>query len=174
MLKNNKIIFDYTFLSGGPRYLSHLRVCDKHRNVVCRPIYGTRPDKTCLRGFRHNEPQTSLLSYRDYLENWNFNCYKFTYGTFQKANNKGADQSVRMRKLFCTCVIRNTPKTGFLASRPIYLFDFWALSSPLNSPDLQWRDIFLQRIPTGQYFYILCCLFYLHSFLVAKLLSHVI
>ena len=33
--------------------------------------------------------------------------------------DKGADQAARMRRLVCACVIRNTPKTGFLASRPI-------------------------------------------------------
>ena len=40
-----------------------------------------------------------------------FACSKFTNGTFQTANNKGADQDARMRRLVCACVIRNTPKT---------------------------------------------------------------
>ena len=31
--------------------------------------YGSRRDKTCLRGIRQSQFQTSLLSYRDYLEN---------------------------------------------------------------------------------------------------------
>ena len=48
----------------------------------------------------------------------NFTSSKFTYGTFQKANNKGADQTARMRRLVCVCVVREHPKTGFLASRP--------------------------------------------------------
>ena len=74
--------------------------------------------KNCLRGFRQSEFQTSLHSYRDYLENWNFTCSKFTYDTFQKANNKGADQTARMRRLVCACVVRKPPNTGFLASRP--------------------------------------------------------
>ena len=43
----------------------------------------------------------------------------FRYDTFQKANNKGADQTARMRRLACDCVVRKPPKTGFLASRPI-------------------------------------------------------
>ena len=33
--------------------------------------YGPRREKTCLWGFRQSEFQTSLLSYRDYLENGN-------------------------------------------------------------------------------------------------------
>ena len=36
-----------------------------------------------------------------------------TYGTFQKANNKGADQTARMRRLVWACVVRKHPKTGF-------------------------------------------------------------
>ena len=44
--------------------------------------------------------------------------HKFRYATFQKANNKGADQTARMRRLVCACVVRKPLKTGFLASRP--------------------------------------------------------
>ena len=34
-------------------------------------------------------------------------------------NNKGADQTARMPRLVCACVVRKPLKTGFLASRPI-------------------------------------------------------
>ena len=71
--------------------------------------YGPRREKTDLRGFVQSEIQTNLLSYRDYLENWNFTCGKFTYETLQKANNEGADQTVLMQPL----------ETGFLLTRPI-------------------------------------------------------
>ena len=66
-------------------------------------IYGPCCDIACLRGFRQIETQpslrdfwqietqTSLISYGDYLENWNFPCCKFRYDTFHEANNKGAD-----------------------------------------------------------------------------------
>ena len=74
--------------------------------------YHTGLEKTCLRDFRLSEFQTSLLSYID------FACSKFSYGTFKKANNKGADQTARMRRLVCACVVRKPPKTGFLATRP--------------------------------------------------------
>ena len=43
----------------------------------CSNIIGPRREKTCLRGFRQNEFQTSLLSYRDQLKNWNFACSKY-------------------------------------------------------------------------------------------------
>ena len=46
-------------------------------------------------------------------------CTELTYDTFQKANNKGADQSARMQRLVCACVVPNTLKTGFLPLRPI-------------------------------------------------------
>ena len=82
-------------------------------------LNGPRREETCLREFRQIGFQTSLLSYRDQLENLNFASNKFTYNTFQKANNKGTDQTARMRRLVCACVVCKPPKTGFLASRPI-------------------------------------------------------
>ena len=85
---------------------------------------GRRREKTCLRGFRLSEFQTSLLSYRDKLVNWNFACSKFTYGAFQKANNKGAEQTARMRRLVCDYAVRKSPKTGFLATRPNCEFSY--------------------------------------------------
>ena len=66
-------------------------------------LNGSRRDKTCLRSFRRCETQTSLLSYRDKQ-----------YDTLQKANNKGADQSVWMRRLVRTFVVdAQTPEDRF-------------------------------------------------------------
>ena len=42
------------------------------------------------------------------------------YFTFQIANDKGADQTARMRRLICAFVIRNKEKSGFLVSMPIW------------------------------------------------------
>ena len=42
------------------------------------------------------------------------------HNTFQKANNKGAYQTARIRRLICAFVVRKTPKTGSLTSRPNY------------------------------------------------------
>ena len=83
--------------------------------------FGPHPKKTYryLQGFRKSEFQTSLLSYTDWLENWNFTCSKFTYDTFHKANNKGADQTAQMCRLVCSCVVRKPLTTGFLVSRRI-------------------------------------------------------
>ena len=38
--------------------------------------------------------------------------------------NKGDDQTARMRRLVCTCVVRKPSKTGSLASRPFYSFAY--------------------------------------------------
>ena len=51
-------------------------------------VNGPRREKTCLPGFRKSVFQTSLLSYRDQLENRNFTCNKITYDTFQKQITK--------------------------------------------------------------------------------------
>ena len=42
------------------------------------------------------------------------------YDTLQKANNKGDDQTARMRRLVYAFVVRKPPKTGFPTTRPIY------------------------------------------------------
>ena len=84
-------------------------------------IYGPRREKTCLLGFCQREFQTSLLSYRDNLENWNFTCSKLTYDAFQKTNNKGADQTARMCRLVCACVVRNPRRQVFLHRGPYYI-----------------------------------------------------
>ena len=40
-------------------------VCFRRKNSDIASVVGPRRDKTCLRGFRQREIQTSLLSYRD-------------------------------------------------------------------------------------------------------------
>ena len=42
----------------------------------------------------------------------------FRDDTFQTVNNKGADQSARMRRLVCAFVLPKPWKTGFLTMRP--------------------------------------------------------
>ena len=39
----------------------------------------------------------------------------------RKVNNKGADQTARMRRLVCACVVCKPLKTGFLASKGPYV-----------------------------------------------------
>ena len=91
--------------------------------------FGPWGKKTCLRVFLKSEAQTSLLSYIDYLEIWNFACSKPTYDTFQKANNKGADQTAPMRRLVCIHVIRKLLKQVFSRGGPLGWMDFQPLST---------------------------------------------
>ena len=48
--------------------------------------------------------------------NLNFACRKFRHDTFLLANNKGTDQTTRMRRLDSAFVVRKL-QTGFLALR---------------------------------------------------------
>ena len=74
--------------------------------VARKPVFGFSQE---------SEFQTSLFGYRDSLEISNFSRSKFTYDSFQKANNKGPDQAARMCRLVCACVVRKPQKTGFFA-----------------------------------------------------------
>ena len=51
-------------------------------------------------------------------KNQNLACSKFRDDTFQNANNKGADQSARMRRLVWVFVVRKQPKTVFSRRGP--------------------------------------------------------
>ena len=96
---------------------------DSRESVYCQ-TYGPRREKTCLWGVRQSEFQTSLFSYRDFLVIKKLTCSKFNYDSFQTANNKGTDQTARMCRLVCACVVHKLPKTGFLESRPISVIYF--------------------------------------------------
>ena len=69
-----------------------------------KPVFGVS-NKVILK--------TSLLSYRDKLDYWNFAWSKFGYNNFQYTNNKGADQSVWMGMLVCAFVVHKPPDDRF-------------------------------------------------------------
>ena len=77
-----------------------------------------RREKTFLQGFRQSEIQTCLLRYRDYLENLNFTRSKSRYDTLQYPNNKGTDQTARMRRLVCTFAFANPPRWVVFFANP--------------------------------------------------------
>ena len=76
-------IYSHTFCMQAAEALC-CSLIDKHKNFMCRPIWCEGPwrNKTCHWGFRQSQTQTSLLSYRDQLEIFNFTCSKFRYATF--------------------------------------------------------------------------------------------
>ena len=49
---------------------------------------------------KNQSPQLHRLA-----KKWNFICSKITYDTLQRVDNKGADQTARMRRLVCACVV---------------------------------------------------------------------
>ena len=65
-------------------------------------------------GLRPGKIQTGLFSFRSLLESWNFGFSKYRYNTIYAVNNKGTDQTVGMRRLICTFVVRMWHKAGFL------------------------------------------------------------
>ena len=73
-----------------------------------KPVFGVS-DKT---GFK---PFSSAT------EKCNFTCSKFTFETFQKVNNKGADQTARMRRLVCDCVVKKKPRRQVFSRRGPYI-----------------------------------------------------
>ena len=94
-------------------------------------LFEPRHEKICLRDFRPGNTQTGLRSHREELEAWNFGYRRMMYFTIQAANNKGVDETARMRRLICTFVVRIWHKTGFLMTWPILfqLADLFQLSN---------------------------------------------
>ena len=80
--------------------------------IVDWPIsYGPRCDKTCLWD-SNQSPQLQRLARK-------FACSKFRYDdTFQKAKNKGTDQSAQMHRLVCTFVFCKPQRQLFLCLAP--------------------------------------------------------
>ena len=68
-------------------------------NIVYIVNWASTQENLTFRGFCESDTQISLLSFKDHLENCNFNCSKLRYVMFQKGNNKGSDQSAQMRRL---------------------------------------------------------------------------
>ena len=65
-------------------------------------------------GFPTNKFETSRLA-----RELKFHLYQVI---FLKANNKGADQSARVRRLVCACVVLKPPMTAFPTLWPILYF----------------------------------------------------
>ena len=99
--------------AGREKIVSHTSCWTSAILKYLCPLMQPRHDITYLQGFGLRGTQTSLLSYRDWLENWNFACRKFKYDTFQKANNKGAYPTAQMRSLVYAFVVRKSPSVGY-------------------------------------------------------------
>ena len=124
--------------------------CISTRWVIKSMPTGPRPEKTRSLGFPTKRDSNQSPQLQRLGKNWNFTCSKFTYDTFQKANNKGADQTAQMRWLVCIYVVCKPRKTDFLASSPNWgscrvrtgLESTWILKAFLKSHwklDLPWK-----------------------------------
>ena len=81
---------------------------------------GPRREKTCLRGSdkARFKPVSSATETNKKIEISPVHVARLHMILSKKTNNKGADQTARMRRLVCTCVVRKPPKAGFLTSWP--------------------------------------------------------
>ena len=74
------------------------------------------------------------------------------YFTFQIANNKGADQTARMRRLVCAFCCSQATKSGFITLRPIW---YWSPQASWPPPGCSPGTFSLQKIensiPTTRY-----------------------
>ena len=85
--------------------------------LICRTLqnYMSPAMRKCVLGsLQPGNSQIDLLSHRDQPESWNFRCINKRYHSVLAANNKGADQTVQMRRLICAFVVRIWHKTHFL------------------------------------------------------------
>ena len=101
---------------------------------VCSPFMDmSHAMRQCVFGsLRPGKTQTDLLSYRDQLESWNFGYINWRHHSVLAANNKGADQTARMRRLICAFVVRIWHKTHFLMAWLIFFFNPSALDTILK------------------------------------------
>ena len=99
-------------------------MCLLHMDLVARkPVFGVS-DKASFK---------SVFSATETSWNVEISPVASLYNTFQNANNKGAEQTARMRRLVRACVVGKPPKTGFLMSRPIQFLEFNSLECKLKS-----------------------------------------
>ena len=91
----------------------------------CLVSYGPRCEKNCFRGGGgggggfDKECFKPVSSAKETSLKIEISPAASLHMILSKKQKKGADQTARMRRLVCTCVVHKPPKTGFLASRPI-------------------------------------------------------
>ena len=86
------------------------------RTLDCLVSYGPRCEKTCLRGGgggakEYFKPVSSAIETSLKIE---ISPAASLHMILSKKRKKGADQTARMRRLVCACVVRKPQKIGFL------------------------------------------------------------
>ena len=91
----------------------------------CLVSYGPRCEKNCFRGGGggggcfDKECFKPVSSAKETSLKIEISPAASLHMILSKKQKKGADQTARMRRLVCACVVHKPPKTGFLASKPI-------------------------------------------------------
>ena len=90
----------------------------------CLVSYGPRCEKNCFRGGGggggfDKECFKPVSSAKETSLKIEISPAASLHMILSKKQKKGADQTARMRRLVCACVVHKPPKTGSLASRPI-------------------------------------------------------
>ena len=94
----------------------------------CLVSYGPRCEKNCFRGWGwggggggcfDKECFKPVSSAKETSLKIEISPAASLHMILSKKQKKGADQTARMRRLVCACVVHKPPKTGFLGSRPI-------------------------------------------------------
>ena len=70
------------------------------------------PWETLSSGLLTKRVSNQSLQLQRLVRKMKFTSSKLTYDTYLNVNNKGADQTARMRRLVCTFVVRKPPKTA--------------------------------------------------------------
>ena len=97
-------------------------------SLDCLVSYGPRCEKNCFRGWGgggggegcfDKECFKPVSSVKETSLKIEISPAASLHMILSKKQKKGADQTARMRRLVCACVVHKPPKTGFLASRSI-------------------------------------------------------
>ena len=92
---------------------------DKVSNLLYAGLYWPRREKIRFQGFRPSNTKTSLLSELDKLQYSSFTCICSSLCTFQRANNKDADQTVRIRRLVSDFVVPMQQTQVLFVTKPM-------------------------------------------------------
>ena len=92
---------------------SVLRVCIQQKCHIIRYLASARQNLSS--GFPTKQDLNQSSQLQRIVGKMKYACRKFRYDTFQKANNKGADQSARGRRLVCAFVFRMLRRQVFLS-----------------------------------------------------------
>ena len=88
---------------------SHMSFTDHMSHDIIGPLR----EKTCLRVFLTKRDSNKSPHLQRLARKLKFHLWQVYIWYFAKSDNKGADQTARMRRLVCACVVRQLPEDRF-------------------------------------------------------------